>query len=72
MGCGLITPDLNGGEKKISEQEHFLSAWSGWREAFSQSGRKNNSELGFSLWRSRRPWGFEEESGDVSGCKATP
>lgn len=30
MGCGLITPDLNGGEKKkISEQEHFLSAWSG-------------------------------------------
>lgn len=40
MGCGLITPDLNGG-KKISEQEHFLSAWSGVEgDIFSQSGRK--------------------------------
>lgn len=72
MGCGLITPDLNGGGEKISEQERFLSAWLGVEEAFYQSVRENNSEPGSRPWQSRRPWGFKEASGGVSGCQAIP
>ena len=46
MGCGLITPDLNeGGKKKTSEQENFLSAWSGVEGDIFQSGRKITCEL---------------------------
>lgn len=40
MGCGLITPDLNEG-RKTSEQENFLSAWSGVEgDIFSRVGEK--------------------------------
>lgn len=42
MGCGLITPDLNGVGGEISEQENVLSAWSGVEGDIFSEWEKNN------------------------------